>query len=735
MNGFSFKDSESRALTLALFSAVVMIAHQVAGKATRDALFLSHFDVTNLPKVVIAAAIISLIGVLVISRLLARHGPSKLIPLTFTVSAGLFIGEWVLFGIRPDIAAVVLYLHMAVFGAVLISGFWSVINERFDPHSAKRRIARIAAAATLGGIVGGIVAERVTALVDVRAMLLVLSFLHLICAISVFGVGSAGRSSQTQAPPEVRSGFSTLRRNPYLRWMGLLMLLVALVAAFLDYAFKAEASARYTSSESLVAFFASFYAIVGVITFALQTLLGPRLLQRFGLGATIAVLPTVVFFFGFLGTAITQLWTMVMLRGSHAVLLNSFHRTSFELLYTPLPPHKKRPTKTIIDVASDRLGDLLGGGCILLLLWLMPEVPTAVIVALAVVAAGASLYVVRVLYRGYVGQLAHSLQKGVVQLSADEVVDATTQHILAETSALSEREMLTAKLKAMDRSGAVSADKAEELEQAAGTQVERSKSERFAQAVANLTSGDSESIRCALNSDFMDIRLTPYLIPLLANESLAQDARTELRWLVPRIIGQLTDALLEPELPLLVRQRIPGILEASHNPRAIDALLQGLVDEEFNVRYSCARALARMQSRNSALIIAKETVFAAVHREVDVKHEEWDGRRLTSVEGAGEEDAPATDSEAPVHRSLEHVFNVLGLILDRDALKLALRAVLSSDANLRGTALEYLENVLPEDLRRDLWRHLDIGHHAPGAKRSAADVLNELKTFLGSRSS
>ena len=74
MNGFPFKDSESRALTLALFSAVVMIAHQVAGKATRDALFLSHFDVTNLPKVVIAAAIISLLGVLVISRLLARHG-------------------------------------------------------------------------------------------------------------------------------------------------------------------------------------------------------------------------------------------------------------------------------------------------------------------------------------------------------------------------------------------------------------------------------------------------------------------------------------------------------------------------------------------------------------------------------------------------------------------------------------------------------------------------------------
>ncbi len=63
---------------------------------------------------------------------------------------------------------------------------------------------------------------------------------------------------------------------------------------------------------------------------------------------------------------------MVTLRGGQAIFANSLYRSAFELLYTPLPPHKKRPTKTIIDVASDRLGDLIGSG-LLLLLFIAPQ--------------------------------------------------------------------------------------------------------------------------------------------------------------------------------------------------------------------------------------------------------------------------------------------------------------------------------------------------------------------------
>ena len=55
-------------------------------------------------------------------------------------------------------------------------------------------------------------------------------------------------------------------------------------------------------------------------------------------------------------------------------------------------------------------------------------------------------------------------------------------------------------------------------------------------------------------------------------------------------------------------------------------------------------------------------------------------------------------------------------MLDRDALQLALQALSSQNRNLRGTALEYLDNVLPDDMRRKLWRHLGLA--MPSARGS-----------------
>jgi AAA family ATP:ADP antiporter len=410
---------------------------------------------------------------------------------------------------------------------------------------------------------------------------------------------------------------------------------------------------------------------------------------------------------------------MVLLRGSHAVFVNSFFRSAFELLYTPLPPHKKRPTKSIIDVASDRLGDMLGSGLILLFLLLSPDLPTAVITTSAVVVALLALYVVNRLNSGYISQLAHSLRKGVVRIEEDDIVDATTRQILAETDNGSERKFLQSRIDTMlehqDETGA------------AGARGTASDTIRFARAVMDFGSGDANRIRRALNSSIMDIHLTPWIIPLLENDEVVQDIRTELRWLTPRITGQLTDALLDPDIPLLARQRLPGVLEVSHNPRAIDALLHGVMDESFNVRFSCARALGRMRSRNTSLTVPREQVFSAIRRELDVSTETWEGhdQELQSEEAL---------DEAPVglhiKRGQEHVFTLLSLTLDPDAVHISRQAVFSTDANLRGTALEYLENVLPADLYNKLLEHLGASDESRKGLRSLSEIVTDLKAIV-----
>jgi len=727
VNPFATSRGDSAVIGLALFSATTMIAHQVAGKATRDALFLSHYDVTELPKMVIVAAVVSLAAVLTMSMLLPRLGPARLAPVLFGVSAALFGAEWLLYARVPDLIAIVLYVHMAAFGAVLISGFWSLVNERFDPHSAKPRIARIAAAATLGGVLGGVIAERVSAMIDVRAMLLVLSVLHVMCMLGVLGVGRSAERPARGSGEQVRSGLQSIARSRYLQHMAALMALVATIGALLDYVLKAEASAHFTSGESLVGFFASFYAVLGVATFVLQTVLGPRMLQRHGIGRTIAVLPLFVLAGGLLGVIASRLWTAVLLRGAQSVLTNSFYRSSFELLYTPVAPEFKRPTKSIIDVGADRLGDMLGGGLVLLLLALVAEPPAAVVVAMSMVAAGAALWVVGRLSRGYVAQLAGKLRDGALSVEAHEVLDATTERVLAETTAFQERHTLMERVKALKdaRTRSARIPDAPALERI-GAPAQHAPSEAVAAAGAEdvapllgaidaLCSGDVERARAAMLGDFMDMRLVPYLVPLLGDDRLAEDARMELRWMVPRAIGQLFDALLDPDVPVVARQRIPGVLEVCHNPRAVHALLAGLAEPEFNVRYSCARALARMRARNPHLVIEPETVLDAVRREVSASRTEWETQRIS--DGVTRAASWAGARGSAVSLRLDHVFTVLGLVHDPSALKLSLRALSSSDPNLRGTALEYLENTLPEDIRRRLWVHLGVGPRpAPDAR-------------------
>lgn len=706
----------------AIGSAALMIAHQVAGKATRDALFLSHFDVTLLPRMVMASAVLSMLAVVIIARLLVQFGPSRVMPAAFALSSAIFFAGWAAYAAVPEAVSVALYLQMGVFGAVLISGFWSVVNERFDPYTAKQTIARIGAAAALGGLLGGVLAGRVAEAIDVRAMLPVLGLLHALCGFGVRAIGEGRAPDAAIAALGVLPGLRLLRRQRYLQWLAALMLLVAVLAALLDYAMKAQASLRYTQSEDLIGFFGRFYALVGVATFLVQWLLGPSLLKRFGIGPVLMLMPAMTALTGVLGAGVGRLWATTAVRSLQLIATNSLFRSAFELLYTPLPPPTKRPTKAIIDVAADRLGDVLGSGLLLALLAMMPYMGTAVIVLIAVGVALVALFVTLRLQRGYVEQLAASLRDGAISLAAREVVDATTRHTLAELTATSERELLAAKIRQMRERrggrGPIAVERQGEIRDITPDP----DATRLAEAVAALCSGDERAVRRCLTGAFMDVRLAPFLLPLLGHDALADDVRMELRWMAPRLIGTLSDALLDPDLPLAARQRIPSVLEVTHNPRALEALLNGIEDDEFRVRFSSARALARMRARDSDIAIDEARVIRAVARELAVDEDTWKSR------DAREDGGLIETAEPRLHLGIEHAFTLLGLVLDRQALRLALRAVVGDDRALRGTALEYLENVLPEDVRRGLWRWL--GEAPEGARRStrpSSTLLEDLR--------
>ena len=172
--------ADRRAAAAAAAASTVIIAFQLAGKSTRDALFLSTFGVAALPPMVIAAALLSMVLTIGLARVMARMRPARLVPRLFLLSAVLLIAEWMLAAESRPAAAILVYLHLTGLGALLVSGFWAIVNERFDPSTARRTIGEITAGGSLGGLLGGLLPERVGAVLPLTAsaitLLLALGF-------------------------------------------------------------------------------------------------------------------------------------------------------------------------------------------------------------------------------------------------------------------------------------------------------------------------------------------------------------------------------------------------------------------------------------------------------------------------------------------------------------------------------------------------------------------------------
>lgn len=77
-------------------------------------------------------------------------------------------------------------------------------------------------------------------------------------------------------------------------------------------------------------------------------------------------------------------------------------------------------------------------------------------------------------------------------------------------------------------------------------------------------------------------------------------------------------------------------------------------------------------------------------------------------------------------RSLEHVFTLLSLVLPQKELRIAFRGLHTDDPQLRGSALEYLEHVLPTEIRRPLWPHLEPERARRGGASSGEEALTQL---------
>lgn len=714
---------QGSALLTAMLCAGLVTAQFIAGKATRDALFLAHLNVTSLPAITVATSATSILLVIVSSNVLRGLSPAVFVSGAFVLNAVLLFAEWGLTFRAPVIAVVAVYLQISGFGPMLGSGFWLIASERFDPRTAKQRFGQIAGVGTLGGLLGGLLAERIAATVGVEAMLPVLAVLNFLCAwhIRRLATGSASVKAPTVevstdlAAEATRSGLQVLARAPYLRLLAGIVLLGAIGAGLADYLLKVQAVATFERGETLLRFFAFYYAATSLITFVVQTSSSRFVLEKFGLSATTAT-PSAALFLGGLGGLLAPgLAAVTAARAGESVFRNSLFRAGYELFYTPVHPTEKRAAKSIIDVGFDRLGDAVGGGVVRLLLMLAPARQYGAMMMGAMVCSAGALILATRLSRGYIQTLERNLRDRALELDLSETTDLTTRTVMLRTISGLDRLRTSERRDTPNRPP--TAQDATVFQSPDMVQI------------AALRSRDRERIVPVLqNEDGISAALVTHVIPLLAWDPVAHEAMNALRKVAEERVGELTDALIDPNQPFAVRRRLARVLSVCVSQRAVDGLMLGLDDMRFEVRFQCGRSLAAILEKNPRVWIHKERMFETVRREVAVSRLVWESHqlldRLEDTESASMVDQFV---RARASRSLAHVFTLLSLVLPAEPLQIAFRGLQTDDQNLRGTALEYLEGVLPPDIRGRLWPYLeDQRASVRTAARPREEILEDL---------
>jgi hypothetical protein len=195
------------------------------------------------------------------------------------------------------------------------------------------------------------------------------------------------------------------------------------------------------------------------------------------------------------------------------------------------------------------------------------------------------------------------------------------------------------------------------------------------------------------------------------------------------VVETLSRRLLDPAAESVVRWNIPAVLARIPAQETVDALLRSFVAPETDqlLDYRTLKALSKLRARHPDLAFDKETVLAAMQREVDASARyAAAGTSLARVE----DEAPALGllrralGEARDRRR-EEVFRCIGLIHPPEQIYGCYLAVVGGSVRARANAIEWLEHTVGHAVFSRIAPLLDEGARKETA-RSAAQALRGL---------
>jgi len=720
------RPAEVRTVTLSFLGAFLVMAFLVLARSLREALYLSAFDVKTLPYITGTFAVLSIPTVGVFAGTLTRYSPKKVLVVLSAVLAAGLMALWALAAFRPvtsgvtNAAIVAFYLWTALGTLLLTSGFWVVTSELFAVRGAKRLFGLIGAGGTAGAMVmGSLLIWLTRQFTPAGLQFWLVGLLFLYFAVLRFLPKLEVVTTSGQEKYSIAQSAKAAWTSPHLRTIGMIIFVVGIATALLDYQFKALAQATLDTPERMTSFFGAFYGWTGAIALLIQLAVVARLLRWAGVGWTLAVLP-VVLLLGSVGLLILpSLAFVTAIRGADATLRKSLYRSALEVLYVPVPSMLRRKTKTFIDSVLDSLGEGIGAAMIFLMVTLL-GVSFRYLSLLIIAFSIALLYLSRRMGVQYLRTVTEQLQ-----------LTHSDPQAAAAAASLDRRDLLSGTFTRLDIRALV--DESGTLAPGGPGTISREdiESEVLADTLMErLRSNDIATVARALEDTLeWSEEYFPEILRSLARDPLFDRAVVAFMTAGDEAVPYLGKMLADDGTDFVIRRRIPRVLGRMGGAEADDALLDALTANRFEVRYRAAIALVRRRRRGLPKTERndEELVWQAIRVEVSRGRPVWEMQKL--LDEAPEDDALVSKRVGVRGElSLEHTFRLMSLVMEPEAVRAAFHGIILDDERLKSFSLEYLEQVLPPYVRKNLWPFIgDISEYQrEKSLRSIDEVVSDL---------
>jgi len=420
-----------------LFS--ILVAHSVLETA-RDALFLSRLGPHHLASAYLAMAGCAVGAVMLVRALGVRNARGMLIRFLLCAAGGTAVLAAVI--TRSSSAVFVFYVWTGFIITLVVPSFWAAIDRLSQITEAKRMFGLIGAGGVFGAMTGSALAGALGRAMPAHHLVTVGAAAFGLATVAVVAL----LPTTTPQDPPVRPPRAEALSRRSRRYVTLLLAVGLISTAALtlgDLMFKRVIAERL-AADNLATAFGAIYTGLNAIGLVIQLVVTPRLLTRWGVGASLMVLPVVIITTAS-GFALTgALVAVIALKLGDGGLRHSLHRVSSEILYLPVPAAVRDGGKLLADAIGQRGGQAIAA-LIALALTSLGATARAAGAITVIVTTGWLLVIVQA-RRAYIAQYRNTLQAGEVQRDvALSRLDADSLRLLSELmSSSNEVEALTA---------------------------------------------------------------------------------------------------------------------------------------------------------------------------------------------------------------------------------------------------------------------------------------------------